>query len=479
MLLRRKHQTTAVTTPRAKGADALWRRIPLWGTTASIAIAAIALANRPLAADPIQNAYRASTKLNWQTPKNAADPAPVKAVKAAKIDGSTGNHQAERDTTSEFDRNVVKTSHNAMRESAASETRDFNTSASTSSAGSVGSSMTVKVSGQNVNSAIGSTNFAKSGSGSTLRLRDEESATVAASEPTDTARAETIVDRIPAAQPIADRDRPTSQTSRLERAARPYSRKAVASKSAVQRLGDADASPFSSGAVDTDNSSLAIVQVAAVESVGPAIELPEAEVQAISARERELIEQAGLQEGEAAAQPSPFGNEQPGIAPNPFNQSPNGQLAQGPIGGRCPTPRDLKPLDQISTNIAAEPGPFPAECGLGDEQYSPRNWEASTMAWKASALCHKPLYFEDYDLERYGHTASPLLQPLVSAAQFWLVVPILPYKMGLEPPGECIYALGYYRPGSCAPRIIPNVPISLRGALLEAGVWVAGVALVP
>ena len=149
------------------------------------------------------------------------------------------------------------------------------------------------------------------------------------------------------------------------------------------------------------------------------------------------------------------------------------------LPGRCPTPKDLKPLDQISTNIAAEPGPFPAECGLGDETFVPRNFACTTYAWKASSLCHKPLYFEDWDLERYGHTVSPLAQPFISAAQFYLVLPILPYKMGLEPPGECIYALGYYRPGSCAPRIIPNVPLSLRAGLLEAGVWVAGVALVP
>ena len=164
-----------------------------------------------------------------------------------------------------------------------------------------------------------------------------------------------------------------------------------------------------------------------------------------------MIEQAGLQEGDAAEQPSPFDNEPRTAQPDPFNQPGKDQLAQGPLTGRCPTPRDLKPLDQISTNIAAEPGPFPAECGLGDETFVPRNWECTTFAWKASALCHKPLYFEDYDLERYGHTASPLLQPLVSAAQFWLVVPILPYRMGLEPPGECIYPLGYYRPGSLRP----------------------------
>ena len=57
--------------------------------------------------------------------------------------------------------------------------------------------------------------------------------------------------------------------------------------------------------------------------------------------------------------------------------------------------------------------------------------------------------------------------PLVSAAHFFVTVPLLPYKMGVEPPCECEYTLGYYRPGSCAPWIIDGIPISLRGMALE------------
>jgi hypothetical protein len=157
-------------------------------------------------------------------------------------------------------------------------------------------------------------------------------------------------------------------------------------------------------------------------------------------------------------------------------------LTQAPnaLPYQCPKPREyVKKLADISTNIAAEPGEFPVECGLGDEAFAPRDWQNTLFAWKASALCHKPLYFEDVELERYGQTISPVFQPIISATKFYLTLPILPYMWGLEPPCECIYPLGYYRPGSCAPFIIPPVPISLRGALLEAGVWVAGVALVP
>ncbi len=195
-----------------------------------------------------------------------------------------------------------------------------------------------------------------------------------------------------------------------------------------------------------------------------------------------------MQDRRRSAVQDPFGDQAPRLervptlAPPsqaPLEPSPPTELAQA-LPYNCPTPREyVKKLSDISTNIAAEPGEFPVECGLGDEQFQPRNFQSTLFAWKASALCHKPLYFEDIELERYGQTCSPLFQPIISATKFYLALPILPYLMGVEPPLECIYPLGYYRPGSCAPFIIPPVPISLRGALLEAGVWVAGVALVP
>jgi hypothetical protein len=109
----------------------------------------------------------------------------------------------------------------------------------------------------------------------------------------------------------------------------------------------------------------------------------------------------------------------------------------------------------------------------------PRNWVASTFTYQASGLCHKPLYFEEVQLERYGHTAGPIKQPLLSGAHFFLNIAVLPYKMGINPPCECQYALGYYRPGSCAPWHIPPVPISVRGALAEAGAWVGGIYIIP
>jgi len=122
---------------------------------------------------------------------------------------------------------------------------------------------------------------------------------------------------------------------------------------------------------------------------------------------------------------------------------------------------------------------LPQECLIDQPQHQPRQWEPAKITWKASNLMHKPLYFEEVNLERYGHTAGPILQPVVSSAHFFANIAVLPYKMGVHLPSECQYALGYYRPGNCAPWITPPVPLSLRGALFQAGAVTGAVLLIP
>ena len=169
--------------------------------------------------------------------------------------------------------------------------------------------------------------------------------------------------------------------------------------------------------------------------------------------------------------PRPLEPSMPSAAPAPLPST--GQLAIGGGGfleERCPELSELKKIGAITNNVTAQPGELPRECFFDARVLSPsnRDWMMTTYMWKASGLCHKPLYFEQVSLERYGHSTGKLSQPVVDAAHFFLTIPVLPYKMGIEAPWECKYALGYYRPGSCAPYIIPPVPLSARGAALEA-----------
>ena len=130
------------------------------------------------------------------------------------------------------------------------------------------------------------------------------------------------------------------------------------------------------------------------------------------------------------------------------------------------------PVSELSevdlTYITSQWG-LPQECLIEQQEYVPRNWIPSKVTWKASNLVHKPLYFEEVNLERYGQTVGPVLEPVISSAHFFANIAVLPYKMGVHLPYECQYPLGYYRPGDCAPWIIPPVPLSLRGAIFQAG----------
>jgi hypothetical protein len=121
---------------------------------------------------------------------------------------------------------------------------------------------------------------------------------------------------------------------------------------------------------------------------------------------------------------------------------------------------------------------IPEECSLGNEIFANRCWIPQTVTWKASALCHKTLFFENVQLERYGHSHGPFLQPIASTGHFFASLFFLPYQSGIHPANECQYALGYYRPGDCAPWLKDPVPISLEGAKLQT-LTMLGFAYIP
>jgi hypothetical protein len=101
-----------------------------------------------------------------------------------------------------------------------------------------------------------------------------------------------------------------------------------------------------------------------------------------------------------------------------------------------------------------------------------RGWPGVACLWQAPAVCHRPLYFEQVNVERYGYSAG-LAQPIFSGAHFFGSVIALPYFVGARRPNECIYTLGYYRPGSPMPFRAPLPPASLRGAAYQ-GAFVTG-----
>ena len=140
----------------------------------------------------------------------------------------------------------------------------------------------------------------------------------------------------------------------------------------------------------------------------------------------------------------------------------------------CPSPKDLKSIRKITDNIEVKSQNVPIECQASDDSFRARHWRPVCYTWTASATCNKPLYFEEPQLERYGHSTGRFTQPIVSAVHFFATVPLLPYFMGVYPVEECQYTLGYYRPGGCAPYMLDPFPLSVRGAFCEGMVLAGG-----
>ncbi|MCA9203972.1 MAG: hypothetical protein KDA59_13030, partial [Planctomycetales bacterium] len=72
-------------------------------------------------------------------------------------------------------------------------------------------------------------------------------------------------------------------------------------------------------------------------------------------------------------------------------------------------------------------------------------------AWEPPRVVHRPLYWDETPLERYGQTRHPALQPLTSTAHFFGTFFVMPAKLVIEPPLSPATDAGLFRPGSPVP----------------------------
>jgi hypothetical protein len=138
--------------------------------------------------------------------------------------------------------------------------------------------------------------------------------------------------------------------------------------------------------------------------------------------------------------------------------------AEDPCQNLCPRP------DGAPCKTPDGKGPeCPKEIQLSSDAFQPRLFPASTYTWQASNVFYQPLYFEDPDHERYGHSYPFFIQPIVSSVRFTVQAIGLPYQMVIDPPCCRVYPLGFYRPGECAPKLIYQIPWNTEAAAVEAG----------
>jgi len=140
--------------------------------------------------------------------------------------------------------------------------------------------------------------------------------------------------------------------------------------------------------------------------------------------------------------------------------------------------REIKPtLSYALKNIEHDQLPEDFDLKVDNGEYQARQASPTVYQWAPTNFWHYPLYFQDPSLERYGHTYHPLVQPFASTSLFAGQLVGLPYQMTLHPVHSRQYALGYYRPGECAPKKHYAVPFNEEATIVEVAT-IAGLILI-
>ncbi|HEY1599549.1 MAG TPA: hypothetical protein VGG64_08105 [Pirellulales bacterium] len=211
--------------------------------------------------------------------------------------------------------------------------------------------------------------------------------------------------------------------------------------------------------------------------------LPEAQpIAPIVPRTTEFVAFASLKQPDAPRAPVV----QPIPLPPPTEAIPPGGSAMQAVPAPNYGNTAITPIGALTINILPSAGQVPketnpirtleAEFGSTEFRREPIDY---VYHWESPAFFNRPLYFEQPNLERYGYTWGPLGQPFVSAAQFFVKIPLLPYMMTVHCPNEPIYSLGYYRPGSRAPYQINWPDVRLDATLVETAFITGLIFLIP
>ena len=158
-------------------------------------------------------------------------------------------------------------------------------------------------------------------------------------------------------------------------------------------------------------------------------------------------------------------------------KDPCANLCPRPLGGDCPDCRkDAEGTPESCPECPREEDirRIGRVAGEPDREFRPRDFPHIQYCWEPTNLYHNPIYFEDVELERYGHTRHYVVQPVFSAAKFAVQLIGLPYQMSLYPVCDKQYSLGYYRPGEFVPYKYNQIPWNAKAAAVEVGCAAGG-----
>ena len=157
---------------------------------------------------------------------------------------------------------------------------------------------------------------------------------------------------------------------------------------------------------------------------------------------------------------------------------------QAQAEARSAVPYTFAPLSATSGDLRPPEGELPTAQlspvmaqGMRPDDTLPPPCGPLLSTPRARNFCHRPLYYEDRALEVEGYSIGPL-QPALSAARFFGSIPLIPYKLGSEPPRRIVCTTPYGQPG-------PGTPGNLspedrrRGLMYQAGAAMGMVYVLP
>jgi hypothetical protein len=113
-----------------------------------------------------------------------------------------------------------------------------------------------------------------------------------------------------------------------------------------------------------------------------------------------------------------------------------------PGASDLPIERNIRGISLDITAPAGTMPPNPAAKKFEPKEvlsgFDPRPWQDEVYFWDSPVFCHRPLYFEERNLERYGHVRFPAIRPVVSGAHFFASCVSIPYQTVLYPPCQCV-----------------------------------------
>jgi hypothetical protein len=187
-------------------------------------------------------------------------------------------------------------------------------------------------------------------------------------------------------------------------------------------------------------------------------------------------------------QPPTLRSNQEEVLPKALSAKPDPQgIPKANSGESAYDDEVFRPIQQVRVDIAPGKGDLPQNRAAmrfarAGEQVQPTGYSRmepeTQFAWDAPALCHRPLFFEDVNLERHGYHVK-YIQPFLSAAHFFSRVPAMPYLATSERSRVCNYTLGHYQPGSSAPYVWYYPHPSLTGTAIEGAVVTGLILAIP